>query len=303
MGTGSLHLALSSSPGTSSAAQRGLWVDDLHRTELCHFSSQQQGRLHSLHGASALLLPISLTHLAASLSCPPCQIICWSQVNTAEQLQLEFPLHQVTNLPVTNLPSNKYGLPISLWNIFQKVEITPEITIENLIWTETRNNSTIGYKNFFLAMQGKVTVIWSTQNMRFLIWVTESCRLHSYLSECRLLDFGRRQIELMPLVQAVVMVNGCSVSQHGSHSHSVLKQLWGCRKRTMVHHPNCRDISPSFPTAVPSGPQSLWSVPRCMTNTGKTSVNQVKRYFLKAELSKCPESLDTMITMDHCYYA
>lgn len=51
-----------------------------------------QSPLQGIFESLAFLLPVSLTPSAAEHFWSPCQVIPWSQITTAEQLQFDFPL-------------------------------------------------------------------------------------------------------------------------------------------------------------------------------------------------------------------
>lgn len=55
--------------------------------------------LHEFVLALTFLLPANLTLSAVGPPCPPCQIIPWSKITTAEQLQFEFTLHPFLKIP------------------------------------------------------------------------------------------------------------------------------------------------------------------------------------------------------------
>ena len=94
-----LSLPLGLPPSTSSAAQR--WPLSVHIPALLQDNAAAvssvltKGNCTPLQGvllSLASLLPATFTPSAFGPSCPPCQIIPWSQITTAEQLQFEFPL-------------------------------------------------------------------------------------------------------------------------------------------------------------------------------------------------------------------
>lgn len=81
-------------PQDQLCAQKWPWVlalHELHRTELHHFSSQQQGKLRSLLGLLCLW-HCCLTSPTTRPSCSPCRTISWTQTTIAKISRFEFSL-------------------------------------------------------------------------------------------------------------------------------------------------------------------------------------------------------------------
>lgn len=70
---------------------------DCYKTMLCLFLISSPGKTslpYTVILSLTFLLLARLNPSAVELSCPPCQIICQSQITTAEQLPVEFSLQK-----------------------------------------------------------------------------------------------------------------------------------------------------------------------------------------------------------------
>lgn len=92
-------------------------IQDCYNTVLQIFlSSPMKISLLYIKSSQSLpfLVPAGLTHFVARPSHPPCQIIPWSHITTAKQLQFEFPLHLQLLSVLTGL---SVMTSLTLWNL------------------------------------------------------------------------------------------------------------------------------------------------------------------------------------------